>query len=169
MRVVIDLLIADKKPEWMLFAAHALGRRGWRELIKKRNYIIITGRHVAIPKTWQAHANIRIYAVKLFPGVVSDSHQLLLPKILQRLQPDVLHVPASVAPIGWHGPLVITVHDLGFLKVPEQTSPMFASTGIKCYARVCDGHDTSLPFLNKHVMSWLLIGWYKPEQISHHS
>jgi glycosyltransferase involved in cell wall biosynthesis len=31
-------------------------------------------------------------------------------------------VPAFAAPIGWNGPLVLTVHDLAFLKVPHQSS-----------------------------------------------
>src|SRR5579864_1494174 len=121
MRVVIDLLIADKEAGGMLFAAHAL-LEGLTRIDKENEYIIITGSPEQYQKLASA-ANIRIHPVKMrsWRGILIQ-HQLLLPKILRQLQPDVLHVPASVAPIGWRGPLVITVHDLGFLKVPEQTS-----------------------------------------------
>jgi glycosyltransferase involved in cell wall biosynthesis len=46
----------------------------------------------------------------------------LLPDILRKIQSDILHVPAFSAPIGWNGPLVVTVHDLAFLTMPDQSS-----------------------------------------------
>lgn len=121
MRIAIDLLIADKEMGGMLLAARAL-LAGLTQIDRTNEYIIITGR----PKEYQELAavpNVHIHAVKLhsWRGIMLQ-HQLLLPNILRRLQPDVLHIPAFAAPIGWHGPLVITVHDLGFLKIPEQTS-----------------------------------------------
>ncbi len=121
MRIVIDLLIAEKESGGMLFAAHAL-IEGLAKIDQTNEYIIITGR----PQEHQALAakpNIHIHPVKLrsWRGIMIK-HQLLLPDVLQRLRPDVLHVPAFAAPIGWHGPLVLTVHDLAFLKVPDQSS-----------------------------------------------
>ena len=120
MRIVIDLLIADKETGGMLLATRAL-LDGLSQMDHKHEIFIITGR----PKAYQsiAAANIHIHAVKLLSwrGILIQ-HQLLLPGILKKLRPDVLHIPAFAAPIGWHGPLVMTVHDLGFLKIPGQSS-----------------------------------------------
>ncbi len=121
MRVVIDLLIAEKEPGGMLFATRAL-LDGLARIDQRNEYSIITAR----PKDYQELATVptmQIYPVKLrtWSGILIQ-HQLLLPDILKKLRPDVLHVPAFAAPIGWHGPLVMTVHDLAFLKVPQQSS-----------------------------------------------
>jgi glycosyltransferase involved in cell wall biosynthesis len=121
MRVAIDLLIVEKEMGGMYFATRAL-IEGLARVDHTNEYIIITGR----PQEYRdlAHApNIRIHPLKLrsWRGIMIR-HQLLLPDALRKLQPDVLHVPASAAPIGWHGPLVLTVHDLAFLKVPDQSS-----------------------------------------------
>ena len=121
MRVAIDLLVADKEPGGMLFATRAL-LEGLARTDQENEYIIITGR----PQEYQTLAampNMRIYPVRLrsWRGILIQ-HQLLMPGVLRRLQPDLVHVPAFAAPIGWNGPLVMTVHDLAFLKVPEQSS-----------------------------------------------
>jgi glycosyltransferase involved in cell wall biosynthesis len=121
MRVVIDLLIAEKEPGGMLFATRAL-LHGLISIDSNNEYIIIT----AYPKDYQELATaptIHLYPIKLrtWSGILIQ-HQLLLPEILKKLRPDVLHVPAFAAPIGWHGPLVMTVHDLAFLKIPQQSS-----------------------------------------------
>jgi glycosyltransferase involved in cell wall biosynthesis len=121
MRVVIDLLIAEKEPGGMLFATRAL-LDGLAHIDQLNEYIIVTAR----PKDYQELAKapaIQVYPVKLrtWSGILVQ-HQLLLPDILKKLRPDVLHVPAFAAPIGWHGPLVMTVHDLAFLKIPQQSS-----------------------------------------------
>lgn len=121
MRVAIDMLIAEKEAGGMLFATRAL-LDGLARIDQDNEYIIITGR----PEDYQkltATALFRIHAIKVrtWSGILIQ-HQLLLPDILKKLQPDVLHVPAFAASIGWHGPLVMTVHDLAFLKVPQQSS-----------------------------------------------
>src|SRR6266849_563033 len=121
MRVAIDVLVAEKEPGGMLFATRAL-LAGLAQIDRKNEYIIITGR----PEDYQELAiasNMRIHAVQLrsWRGILLQ-HQFLLPNILGRLRPDVLHVPAFAAPLGWHGPLVITVYDLAFLKMPKQSS-----------------------------------------------
>jgi len=110
MRVAIDLLIAEKEPGGMLFATHAL-LNGLISIDQSNEYIIITAR----PKDYQELATaptIHVHPVKLrtWSGILIQ-HQLLLPDILKKLHPDVLHVPAFAAPIGWHGPLVMTIHD----------------------------------------------------------
>lgn len=120
MRVAIDLLIAEKEPGGMLYATRAL-LAGLASIDQENEYIVITSQ----PKAYQdlANSSIRLCPVKLrtWRGILIQ-HQLKLPDILKKLRPDVLHVPAFAAPIGWHGPLVLTVHDLAFLKVPQQSS-----------------------------------------------
>ncbi len=121
MRVAIDNLTSEKEHGGMFSAAKAL-LEGLARIDQTNEYIVITGR----PKEYRALANvpnIRIQPVKLrtWRGLLIQ-HQLVLPDILGKIQPDILHVPAFAAPIGWNGPLVLTVHDLAFLKVPEQSS-----------------------------------------------
>lgn len=121
MRVAIDLMIAEKEPGGMLFAIRAL-IDGLAQTDEGFEYVIITTR----PQAYQTLAtvpHIRLYPVKLrsWHGLTLQ-HQLLMPGILRYIQPDVLHVPTFVAPLLWHGPLVITVHDLAFLKMPQQAS-----------------------------------------------
>lgn len=121
MRVAIDLLIVEKEMGGMFFATRAL-IEGLARTDHVNEYVIITAR----PQEYRNLAtapNIRLYPLKLrsWRGILIR-HQLLLPDVLRKLQPDVLHVPAFAAPIGWHGPLVLTVHDLAFLQVSDQSS-----------------------------------------------
>jgi hypothetical protein len=78
-------------------------------------YSIITAR----PEMYKLHqrtANISLHPIKMNTrqGILVK-HQLLLPAILHRLQPDILHVPGSIAPIGWNGPLVMVAYNLARL------------------------------------------------------
>ncbi len=125
MRIAIDLLIAEKEPGGMLFAAQAL-LEGLIDIGSDHEYVLIT----AQPQAYQAllararTTTIRIYPVRLYSRrALLIQHQLWLPDILRQIRPDLLHVPTFVAPIGWHGPLVITVHDLAFLYA-EQSMPL---------------------------------------------
>jgi glycosyltransferase involved in cell wall biosynthesis len=54
--------------------------------------------------------------------VVLLEHQLLEPLTLRRLRPQVLHAPGLASPLLWRGPTVLTLHDVAFLRVPEQMS-----------------------------------------------
>src|SRR5579859_920164 len=119
MHIVIDLLIAEKKPGGMLFSTRAL-LEGLARVDHANDYTIITTH----PQEYQALAqNMQICPVMLpSQRAILIQHQLAVPDILRRLRPDVLHVPTFAAPIGWHGPLVLTIHDLGFLTSPDQSS-----------------------------------------------
>src|SRR5579875_1111349 len=128
MRIVIDLLIAEKEPGGMLFAGRAL-LEGLARIESDNEYIVITAR----PRAYQALlrdtpqcSSISIHNVRLFSwrGLLVQ-HQVIVPEIMRRLKPDLLHVPTFVAPIGWQGPLVITVHDLAFLH-RSQSLPLYA-------------------------------------------
>jgi glycosyltransferase involved in cell wall biosynthesis len=48
---------------------------------------------------------------------------LLLPRILRRTPPDLLHALANLVPGGWRGPAMVTIHDLDFLAHPDQSPP----------------------------------------------
>lgn len=122
MRIAIDLLIAEKEPGGMLFATHAL-LAGLARVDQQHEYIVITSQPKAYKALAEASPAFQIYPVKLrtWRGILIQ-HQLKVPDILKKIKPGLLHVPAFAAPIGWHGPLVLTVHDLAFLKVPQQSS-----------------------------------------------
>ena len=119
MHIAIDLVTAESQPGGMLLATQAL-LYGIARIDHINKYTVIT-RH---PDNYEQLApNIQVQSVKLLSkrGVLVQ-HQIFLPGILQRIQPDVLHVPAFAPPITWRGALVMTIHDLAFLKVPEQSS-----------------------------------------------
>ncbi len=122
MRIAIDLVIAEKEPGGLLFSTWAL-LEGLAKIDQVNEYIIISGQPKEYQKLINKAANMRVYSVPLrsWKGIMVK-HQLLLPKILKRIKPDLLHVPAFAAPIGWNGPLVLTVHDLAFLQVTTQSS-----------------------------------------------
>ncbi len=119
MHIAIDLVAAEYQPGGMLLATRAL-LSGIAQIDHTNKYTIITVR----PDCYQNLApNIHTQSVNLPSkrGILIQ-HQIFLPAVLQRLRPDVLHVPAFAAPFAWRGALVTTIHDLAFLKVPEQSS-----------------------------------------------
>src|SRR5947209_14944641 len=120
MRIAIDMLLAERLPGGMLLATRAL-LDGLAQVDKENKYVIITGQ----PESYQhlaADANIQLHPVQVSAkrGLLFK-HQLLMSGVLRQIRPDLLHTPAFAAPILWRGPLVVTVHDLAFLKVPHQS------------------------------------------------
>ncbi len=119
MHIAIDLVTSEYQPGGMLLAAQTL-LYGIAQIDHINEYTIITGQ----PDNYQKLASsIRIQPVRLPSkrGILVQ-HQLYLPAVLRQVRPDVLHAPAFAPPISWHGPLVMTIHDLAFIKVPEQSS-----------------------------------------------
>ena len=121
MRIAIDMLLAEQKPGGMLLATRAL-LDGLAQIDRQNEYYIITRR----PEEYEALAiksNIHLHPIALRSWrAMLVRHQFLMPAVLKKIQPDLLHTPAFAAPITWHGPLVLTVHDLAFLKVKDQSS-----------------------------------------------
>src|SRR5579859_2393987 len=110
MRILFDLLLAEQQCGNVLVSI--------REMLsivassaQEHEYILVTGR----PKDYRRQAdmpNVCVYPLKLESkngGLLQ--HQLRFPGVLHRLRPDVLHVPDGMALIGWHGPLIISLHD----------------------------------------------------------
>jgi glycosyltransferase involved in cell wall biosynthesis len=124
MHIAIDMVLAEQQQGGMFFSACAL-LEGLAHIDSENTYSIITTRpeaYVGLHACAEA-SNIQLYHLKvLFRHGMLLRHHILLMKALSQLKPDVLHVPAFAAPIGWRGPLVQTVHDLAFLQMPQQSS-----------------------------------------------
>jgi glycosyltransferase involved in cell wall biosynthesis len=121
MRIAIDLLTAEFQPGGMLLATRAL-LHGLTSIDQQNEYIVMTVRpddYCDLAKT----QNFRLHPVT-FPSQRGTliQHQILVIRALQQIKPDLLHVPAFAAPLAWRGALVTTIHDLAFIKVPEQSS-----------------------------------------------
>jgi glycosyltransferase involved in cell wall biosynthesis len=121
MRIAIDLIAAEYQPGGLLLVARTL-LHGLATIDSHNEYIVMTVR----PDDYQDIAkapNICVHPVTL-PGSRGTliQHQLIAPIALRQIKPDVLHVPAFAAPLSWRGALVTTIHDLAFMKVPEQSS-----------------------------------------------
>jgi glycosyltransferase involved in cell wall biosynthesis len=121
MRVAIDMLLAEQKPGGMLLATRSV-LNGLAQIDQKNEYYIISKR----PEEYEAlasHPRIHLYPIQARSWrAMLIRHQLLMPGILRKICPDILHTPAFASPLGWRGPLVLTVHDLAFLKVKNQSS-----------------------------------------------
>lgn len=125
MRILFDLLIAEQQCDNALVSI--------REMLsivasssQEHEYILVTGR----PKDYQRQAdlpNVCIYPLKLQSkhGVLMP-HQLGFRGVLHRLRPDVLHVPDGIALIGWHGPLIISIHGTFWLEGQDSSLPIYA-------------------------------------------
>ena len=121
MRVAIDMLLAEQKPGGMLLATRSV-LNGLAQIDQKNDYFIISRR----PEEYQAlasHPHIHLYPIQVRSWrAMLIRHQLLMSGVLREIHPDILHTPAFAAPLSWRGPLVLTVHDLAFLKVKNQSS-----------------------------------------------
>jgi hypothetical protein len=126
MRIAIDTLMIERVTGDISSMTHTL-LEGLARIDQTNEYIIFT----AHPRTYQmvrGRPNMRLHTVKW--GKQHDlllKRQFLLPDLLKRLQPDVLHVLAFSAPIGWNGPLVMTVPDLGLLELFDKCHPFAAN------------------------------------------
>jgi Glycosyltransferase Family 4 len=118
MHIAIDLLMTEEEMGKQPATTHALLEELAR-IDRSNKYTVIT----AQPDTYQQvdmGQNMCLHTVKWrFRHNLLLKRQFLLPDLLRRLQPDVLHVVAGIAPIGWDGPLVMMVPDLKFLEMPD--------------------------------------------------
>ncbi|HLZ60500.1 MAG TPA: glycosyltransferase [Ktedonosporobacter sp.] len=118
MRIVIDLLMAEKEMGTQSSIIYTLLEELAR-VDESNEYWVLTTQ----PDTYQKvdmGQNMHLYVVKWrLRDTLLLNRQFLLPDLLRRLQPDVLHVVAGIAPIGWDGSLVMMVPDLKFLELPS--------------------------------------------------
>ncbi len=132
MRIVFDLLIAEQQCDNALAPLREMLSMAARSA-QEHEYILVTGQ----PKDYRKQEsipNVRVYPLKLASkhGILLE-HQLRVPSVLQRLQPDVLHVPDGIALIGWHGPLILSMHDISWLE--RQDSSLPADAQLSYYRR----------------------------------
>jgi glycosyltransferase involved in cell wall biosynthesis len=97
--LVENLLKIDKKNDYIL-------------LVDPKNNLTIgqssPGGNAEDP--WQSRDNLTIAPVNV--SHYSLKEQLLLPKILKKVHPDLVHFPHFNVPIFCHYPFVVTIHDL---------------------------------------------------------
>lgn len=78
------------------------------------------------PESFAAAPNFRVRTSRLptiKPPVRIGWEQLLAPAILWQARLDLLHCPVNVVPLAAPCPLIVTIHDLGFMRYPERYRP----------------------------------------------
>ena len=124
MRIAFDMFVVEQERNEAFFSTQMLlGKLAHAD--QQNEYIVVTGR----PQEYrmQPTSRVSIYTLKMhmWRGILMQ-HQLLLPTALQRIKPDIVHVPNGVAPIGWQGKLIIAIYDLTLLDEQYQSSPFHA-------------------------------------------
>ncbi len=123
MNIAFDLVAVERLNDGMYTSSLAL-LQGLQQVPADHRYLLLTGRperyaHFARDERFQViHAPIPI----LQRDVVLLEHQIFEPLTLRRLRPDVVHSPGLASPLLWRGPVVLTLHDVAFLYLPEQMS-----------------------------------------------
>lgn len=120
MRIAFDMLMVEQEHGEALFAIRML-LDALAATDQASEYIILTG----CPHDYQfltIRENLYVYPLKLsaWRGR-STQHQLSLLPALQRLQPDILHVPDGVAPVCWPGIVVLSLHSMRALSGSSAT------------------------------------------------
>ena len=67
-------------------------------------------------RRWAAAPGVEVVAHR---APIYGLRQQLLPAAARRLSPDLLWVPHYNIPLTWRGPLLVTIHDLAHLALPE--------------------------------------------------
>jgi glycosyltransferase involved in cell wall biosynthesis len=123
MNIAFDLVAIERLDDGMYTSSLAL-LQGLQKVPANHRYLLLTGRperyaHFAKDERFEIiHAPIPV----LQRDAVLLEHQLFEPLALRRLRPQVLHSPGLASPLLWHGPVVLTLHDVAFLSLPEQMS-----------------------------------------------
>ncbi len=125
MRIAFDMLIVEQVQNEALQTTCTLLSK-LAILDTTHEYIVITGQpekyHL---QKWAENAQLHPVKISTKQGILTQ-HQLLLPGILRHLQPDILHVPNAIAPIGWNGPFIVTIHNPSALDEDLQASQQHA-------------------------------------------
>lgn len=167
MRIAIDMLLAEREQGGMFFAACAL-LEGLACIDSDNEYVIIS----ACPEAYASlqavsrAPNMRLHCIQLpFKRGLLVQHQMHVTRALLRIRPDVLHVPAFAAPLGWRGPLVQTVHDFAFLKMPQQSS-LYAHLYWRYCLRASVGRARRIIVVSEQTRADLQAYWpVKPERV----
>jgi len=117
-RVAIDLRMVGRVPHGIARYALAL----WNELPERADlrYLALC-RAEGLPSIVPQRAGDEILLTR--SRFVSPLEQVELPMVLWRARADLLHATSFAVPLGWRGPLVVTIHDLTHLRFPELHGP----------------------------------------------
>jgi glycosyltransferase involved in cell wall biosynthesis len=123
MRIAFDLVAVERLDDGIYTSSLVL-LQGLKKLNAEHRYLVLTARPERYADLGQdpRFELVRVPMPSLHRHAVLFEHQLLEPLTLRKLHPDVLHTPGLASPLLWHGPTVLTLHDLGFLSLPEQMS-----------------------------------------------
>jgi glycosyltransferase involved in cell wall biosynthesis len=123
MNIAIDLVAIERLNDGIFTSTMAL-LYGLQRVPTEHRYLLLT----AWPERYASFADDERFQIVHAPipirqrDAILFEHQLFEPLALRRLRPQVVHSPGLASPLLWHGPRVLTLHDIGFLHVPEQTS-----------------------------------------------
>ena len=123
MNIAFDLVAVERLNDGIYTSSLAL-LRGLQRVPAEHRYLLLTAR----PERYTSFASDARFRIVRVPIPIRQrdallfEHQLLEPLTLRRLRPQVVHSPGLASPLLWHGPRVLTVHDVAFLHLPEQMS-----------------------------------------------
>lgn len=123
MNIAFDLVAVERLNDGIYTSSLAL-LRGLQRVPAEHRYLLLTAR----PERYATFADDARFQIVRAPipirqrDAILFEHQLFEPLALRRLRPQVVHSPGLASPLLWHGPRVLTVHDVAFLHLPEQMS-----------------------------------------------
>ncbi len=123
MNIAFDLVAVERLNDGIYTSTLAL-LRGLQRVSAEHRYVLVT----AQPERYASFADDTRFQIVRAPIPIQQrdailfEHQLFEPLTLRRLRPQVVHSPGLASPLLWHGPRVLTVHDVAFLHLPEQMS-----------------------------------------------
>ena len=123
MNIAFDLVAVERLNDGIYTSSMAL-LRGLQKMPTDHRYWLLTAR----PERYTEFAADARFQVIRAPiplrqrDAILFEHQLFEPFTLRRLRPQVLHTPGLASPLLWRGPVVLTLHDIAFLSLPEQMS-----------------------------------------------
>lgn len=123
MNIAFDLVAVERLNDGIYTSSLAL-LRGLQRVQAEHRYLLLT----AQPERYAAFVDDARFQIVRAPipirqrDAILFEHQLFEPLALRRLRPQVVHSPGLASLLLWHGPRVLTVHDVAFLHLPEQMS-----------------------------------------------
>jgi glycosyltransferase involved in cell wall biosynthesis len=123
MNIAFDLVAVERLNDGIYTSTLAL-LRGLQRVSVEHRYVLVT----AQPERYASFVDDARFQIVRAPIPIQQrdailfEHQLFEPLTLRRLRPQVVHSPGLASPLLWHGPRVLTVHDVAFLHLPEQMS-----------------------------------------------
>jgi len=116
MHIALDLRMVGPQLHGIARYALELSRR-LPHLAPESKFDLVVSRDFDESLLGQMPPNVRFVPAK--SAFLSPAEQVELPLLLKRLKPDLYHSPSFSVPIGYCGPLALTIHDANHLVFPE--------------------------------------------------